>query len=247
MVFQAGGQEQGVIAWRPLVMPAGVKGWFLGFFHTETEHGIAGIVTVGNVARFGREVAGLKICVVVRGNALFGGDEKLFAFGVVIRALAVNAEVIGVEGVTEPVDGAEGGAGLVPIAIAAVFGERADTDRAWVKKAEMLLLGKQLREVSGARRGEQICDEQFTLTRGFEAEVKAIFVLEVLVGLREEEMSRKISVIFRYRPRGGVLADFWKSRIGVESSLVGAADRAVFVEEEARAEDRPFIVRSWEV
>src|SRR5690348_12665317 len=124
----------------------------------------------------------------------------------------------------------------MPIAVAGVFCQRTDGNGPRVEELQVFLLGKLLREISRARRGEEICDEQLTLARALEAQVESIDVFHGLQAVGEKKMPGEIRVVFRDSASRGVAADIAQAGIIVNGGEIGAGDRAVLVKQKARAE-----------
>ena len=125
----------------------------------------------------------------------------------------MQAFVVGIESIAEPIECAEERAGLVPVPTAAVFGERTDTQWTRVEKPQVFLLRKLLRQVASAGRGEQVRQQQFAFAGGLESQVEAVHVFERLVTVGQEQVSGEVCVILSHGARGGVTAHVRKTGI----------------------------------
>ena len=127
------------------MVPPRIYRRLLRFFGPEAKNGLGRIVTTRYVARFGGQVAGLEVSVIIWRHPLLQGECEFRALGIIVGALAVQAFVVGIESIAEPIECAEERAGLVPVPTAAVFGERTDTQWTRIEKPQVFLLRKLLR------------------------------------------------------------------------------------------------------
>ena len=151
-------------------------------------------------------------------------------------------QVTDIERVTRVVDMAELRAVHGPIAAAEIFGARTDAEMVGLEQPRIFLLGNILRERTGADRFEQVGNEQFAQPRRFVTQVDLLRIAQRVVAVGQKQMGRVIRVVVVHGARRLTHAHVGHPGVAVNGREIGAAHRAVLIEQQSGAKHAAVVV-----
>ena len=242
-VVQPREQQQRVRAGIPLVMPADVEIGPLLFRDAQRGAGAGLIVIFLHVAGLGVVILRLEKHAVLRGQLLLEFHGEVELTHVVVRARAGVGMMLHIHGETAVAGRAEHRALLVPRATAAILGDGTHAQPVALKQLGIFLLRNVRREIPRADRRQQVRQQQFAQPRRLVAQVDLLRVAQGVVAAGEKLVRRKISVVCAHGASGFAHAQIGHARVAIHTGKVRAADGAVLIQQQARAENFPVVVQ----